>query len=59
MGEFGNIYRIYLEIPEGGDHLEQLGVDRRIVLKWISVTQCERMCTGFVLFGIEKNIEKL
>jgi hypothetical protein len=33
--------------PEGTDHLGDLGVDRRIMFKWIIKGMRERMCTEF------------
>ena len=34
MGERRGAYRALLGKPEGGDHLEDPGVNRRIILKW-------------------------
>ena len=34
-GEKRGAYRALVEKPEGRDHLEDPGVDRRIILKWI------------------------
>jgi hypothetical protein len=33
MGEMRNTYKILVRKPDGRDHSEQLGVDRRITLK--------------------------
>jgi hypothetical protein len=35
MGEGRGAYRILVGRPEGRKHLEDPGVDRRIILKWI------------------------
>jgi hypothetical protein len=35
MGEMRNAYKIWLENLKGRDHLEDLGVDGRIILEWI------------------------
>ena len=34
MGERRGVYRILVGNPEGTDHLEDPGVDVRIILKW-------------------------
>jgi hypothetical protein len=36
MGEGRNMYRILVGKPEGKNHLEDRGVDGRMVLEWIS-----------------------
>jgi hypothetical protein len=36
MGELSNAYRILVENPEGRDHLENLCIVGRIILKLIS-----------------------
>jgi hypothetical protein len=41
-----------LESLKGGDHWEDLGVDRRITLIWIFGKQGLGMCIGFVCFRI-------
>jgi hypothetical protein len=33
MGEMGNAYKLLVRTPEGKIHLEDLGVDGRIILK--------------------------
>jgi hypothetical protein len=35
MGEVRNAYNILVTKPEGRDHLEDLGVDGRIILEWV------------------------
>ena len=35
MGESLGVYRLLVGKPEGRDHLEDSGVDLRIILKWI------------------------
>jgi hypothetical protein len=34
-GEGGDAYRVLVGNPEERDHLEERGVDRRIILRWI------------------------
>jgi hypothetical protein len=42
MGESRGAYRALVGKPEGGNHLEDPGVDGRIILKWT----CERLDGG-------------
>jgi hypothetical protein len=35
MGDIRNVYQIFVGKPEGKNHLEDLGIDGRIILKWI------------------------
>jgi hypothetical protein len=35
MGERRDVYKVLVGKPEGKNHLEHLGVDGRIILKWI------------------------
>jgi len=35
MGERRGICRVFVEKPEGKNHLEDPGVDRKIILRWI------------------------
>ena len=34
MGERRGVYRVLVGKPEGKNHLENLGVDVRIILRW-------------------------
>jgi hypothetical protein len=42
MGERRGVYRALMGKPEGRNHLEDPGVDGRIILKWT----CERLAGG-------------
>jgi len=35
MGDRRGAYRVFLGRPEGKNHLESLGTDGRIMLKWV------------------------
>jgi len=35
MGKMRNAHKIIVRKPEGKEHLEDLGVDVRIILEWI------------------------
>jgi hypothetical protein len=35
MGEMRGVYRVLVGKSDGRDHLEDLGVDGRIILRWI------------------------
>jgi len=47
MGEMGNGYKIFV-----GNHLEDLGVDARIILVWILRKYGGKDRTGFIWFRI-------
>jgi hypothetical protein len=47
MGDMRNVYL------KGRDHLEDLGVDRKIILEWMLGTQGERLWTGCIWPRIE------
>jgi len=40
MGDRRGAYMILVERPEENDHLEDLGIDGRILLKWILSGMC-------------------
>jgi hypothetical protein len=35
MGKFRNAYKTLITKPDGKNHLEDLGIDGRIILEWI------------------------
>jgi hypothetical protein len=35
VGDRRGVYRVLVERPEGKRHLKDLGIDERIILKWI------------------------
>jgi len=43
MGEVRNEYKIWLENLKGRDHLEDPGLDKKIILKWILGKQGENV----------------
>jgi len=45
-------YRILVGRPEGKNHFEDLGVDGRIILKWISKKWDGEAWTGLIWFRI-------
>jgi hypothetical protein len=43
------ITQIWPEIPKVGDHLEKVGVDRKIILKWmLKEVGCENYSSGSI-----------
>jgi hypothetical protein len=49
VGERSSAYRVLMGKPEGKSHLQDLGIDGRIVLKRISNKSFGRTWTGFIL----------
>jgi hypothetical protein len=50
--EMINAYKSILGKTEGMNNLEEPGVDKRIILKWILVKQCGTEWTGFFWHGV-------
>jgi hypothetical protein len=49
MGHIRNVYIILVgKILKGRDHLENLGIDRRLIPKKFLRKQCLRVWTGFI-----------
>jgi hypothetical protein len=48
MGEIRNAYSILVRKLEGKSHLEDLSIDGRIMLQWISEKQSGMLWTGFI-----------
>ena len=45
-------YRVFVGRPEGRNHLQDLGVDGRIILKWIITKWDVEAWAGFIWLGI-------
>jgi hypothetical protein len=52
MGETRNAHTILVGKPEGKRHSEELGVDGRIILKWILRKLGWKLWTGFIWLRI-------
>jgi hypothetical protein len=52
MKEMRNPYNILVRKPEGKNHLEDLGIDGKVILKCILKKQDVRMGTKFIFLGI-------
>jgi hypothetical protein len=48
MGESRGVYRVFVGKPEGKSHLEDPGIDGRIILRWIFRTWDVRAWTGSI-----------
>jgi hypothetical protein len=59
MGERKGAYRVLAGKPEGRDHLEDPGVDGRIVLIWIIRKWDVRAWTGLIWLRIRKSVGHL
>jgi hypothetical protein len=52
MGEGRNVYRVLVGKPEGGNHLEDQGVDGRMGPKWILGRLVGGVWSGFTWLRI-------
>jgi len=51
LGDMRNAYKIFVGKPEGMNHLEDVNIDGKIILKWIlknMVRRCGRNSNGLV-----------
>jgi len=51
-GDRGGAYRVLVRKSKGNTHLEELGVDGRVILKLIFKTQNTMAWTGLILLKI-------
>jgi hypothetical protein len=51
MGEMRNVYTILIGKPEGRTQLKDLGIDGKIILKWILRIWCWRLWIGLSVSG--------
>ena len=54
MGERGSVFRVLWGVLRERDHLEDPGVDGRIILRWIFMKWDVRVWTGSSWFRIRK-----
>jgi hypothetical protein len=47
MGEMRSAYKVFVRKPEGRDYLEGIGIDGRIILKWILGKYDRKLRTEF------------
>jgi hypothetical protein len=47
-----NVYKILVKSLKGGDCLEELGINGRIILKWILENMGGKVWTGFIWLRI-------
>jgi hypothetical protein len=47
MGEVRNVYKILVNL-KGRHHLEDLGIDRKVMLEWILGKLGEKLWDGFI-----------
>jgi hypothetical protein len=59
MGEIRDSFRVFVEEPEGKDHLGDIGLDGVILLKWILKKQGRRLWTGFIWLRIGTTVINL